>query len=111
MPSRPSPVAQNKEAIAAAPSLFSALAAASSTAATTTARGADVLAEAVARGVAQLRSELVRVSTKLGELVHVVSCLRMGHETLARGHERVLMSMMVMRGDFTRVLDKLEPSF
>ncbi|KAK1866042.1 hypothetical protein I4F81_008562 [Pyropia yezoensis] len=87
------------------PSVASAPTAASSAAAATQARGADMLAEAVARGVSPMREELQRVTTTLNELVREVHHLCMGHETLARGHERVVMSMTMMRGDCTKAFE------
>lgn len=95
----------------AAPSLASASAAGSYAGVATSARGADKLADAVARGIAPLREELQRVNTTLGGLVEEVHHLRMGHETLARGHERVIMSLTLMRGDWSKTFESMGTSF
>eukprot|EP00170_Pyropia_yezoensis_P000669 contig_3139_g670 len=70
-----------------------------------------MLSEAVARGISPLREDLQRVNTALGELTQEVRHLRMGHETLARGHERVVMTMTVVRGDISKAFDDLTASF
>lgn len=74
------------------------------------ARGANMLAEVVARGISPLREEFERITHMLGELVAAVNQLRLGHETLARGHERVVATMAVMRIDYTKGLDVVTAS-
>lgn len=68
-------------------------------------RVGDMLAAAVARGITPLREDIAGVKTTLGELVQAVDHLRLGHQTLARGHERVLTTMAVTRVDFTKAVD------
>lgn len=93
------------------PSSFaSAPAAASSAGVTTSARGAVMLAEAVVRGVDPMREELQRVTTSLNELQREVHHLRMGYETPARGHEHVIMSMTMARGDCTKAFEGITAS-
>lgn len=107
---RAAPLADVASVARAAPSLASAPAAGSSAGVATFARGADTLADAVARGITPLREELQRVNTTLGGLVEEVPHLRMGHETLARGHERVIMSLTLMRGDFSKAFECMSTS-
>lgn len=108
---RAAPLADAAVAGQAPPSLSSAPAVGFSSGAATSARGADMLAEAVARGISPLREDLQRFNTALGELTQEVRHLRMGHETLARGHERVVMTMTVVRGDISKAFDDLTVSF
>lgn len=108
---RAAPLAYAAVAGQAPPSLSSAPAVGFSSGAATSARGADILAEAVAHGISPLREDLQRVNTALGELTQEVRHLRMGHETLARGHERVVMTMTVVRGDISKAFDDLTASF
>lgn len=58
-----------------------------------------------------MREDLQRVSTTLGALTQQVHHLRMGHETLARGHERVVMSMTLVHRDVSKAFDDLTANF
>lgn len=66
------------------------------------------MTDAVARGTGPLRAQLDGVTRALEELTEAVNQLRLGHEALARGHERVILSMALMRSDNVKAFEILE---
>lgn len=60
------------------------------------------------RGTGPLRAQLDVVTRALEKLTEVVNQLRLGYESLARGNERIIMSLSVMRVDYTKMFEALD---